>query len=196
MQDVARKGIIFIADPEAVLPPVALALQDAGMAAVVADGGWDDRHLVTTHSVDLGECGKVQVRLSELIHSDGTSDAVADVTVAKSEDGALDEAMERAIALARNFKPQPTTRQVLPPIRSQFKQRRYAETRCPAVGLRLLALFKVYNVIEHFFPYKDLMDSDWDEQLRNFIPRFEAAGNAIEYALAIAESSLISRILM
>lgn len=57
----------------------------------------------------------------------------------------------------------------------------------PAVEYRLLAAFRSWTVINYFFPYKDLMEENWDEVLKQFIPRFEAAGNAREYALTVAE---------
>jgi len=39
---------------------------------------------------------------------------------------------------------------------------------------RLLALFRYWNGIEYFYPYKQLMDKDWSEVLEAFIPRFLA----------------------
>ncbi len=37
---------------------------------------------------------------------------------------------------------------------------------------RLLALFRYWNVIYYFYPYKYLMDRSWDETLSDFIPPF------------------------
>ena len=40
----------------------------------------------------------------------------------------------------------------------------------PDAGYRLLALFRFWNIIEYWFPYRDVMDEDWDAVLREFIP--------------------------
>lgn len=45
----------------------------------------------------------------------------------------------------------------------------------PEMNYRILALFRFWNTIEYFFPYKHLMDQDWDVTFANFImPIIEA----------------------
>ena len=46
---------------------------------------------------------------------------------------------------------------------------------------RLLALFRYWNVIYYFFPYKYLMDISWDKTLEDFIPKFIEADNINKY---------------
>ena len=65
--------------------------------------------------------------------------------------------------------------------------RSYPEMSYPEKDYRLLALFRFWNVIDRFFPYKDLMDQPWDATLLEFIPKMEAAADALEYTLAVAE---------
>ena len=65
--------------------------------------------------------------------------------------------------------------------------RSYPEMAYPDREYRLLALFRFWNVIDRFFPYKELMDRTWDETLLEFIPRMDAAADALEYTLAVAE---------
>ena len=50
---------------------------------------------------------------------------------------------------------------------------------------RLIALFRFWNIIEYWFPYKDLISVDWDEVLRNFIPRFLTAEEEHQYILEL-----------
>ena len=52
---------------------------------------------------------------------------------------------------------------------------------------RLFSLFCYWNIIEYFFPYKNLMDQPWDEVLLEFIPRFQAAASEIDYHLLVKE---------
>ena len=57
----------------------------------------------------------------------------------------------------------------------------------PSKEYRLLALFRFWNVIQYFFPYKHLMDAPWDSIFVEFIPKIERAKDSLEYAFAIAE---------
>jgi C-terminal processing protease CtpA/Prc len=52
---------------------------------------------------------------------------------------------------------------------------------------RLLAVFRIWAVINYFFPYKELMGENWEAVLRQFIPRMEAAKDALDYQLTVAE---------
>lgn len=52
---------------------------------------------------------------------------------------------------------------------------------------RLLALFRYWNVVEYFFPYKYQMDQDWDEVLNEMIPKFINVKTEQEYHLAMLE---------
>jgi hypothetical protein len=57
----------------------------------------------------------------------------------------------------------------------------------PPEGDRILALFRYWNIINYFFPYRDLIDENWDVVLEDLIPTFLNAGNALELAWAMAE---------
>ncbi len=74
-----------------------------------------------------------------------------------------------------------------------FKQENaYANFETPDAGYRLLALFRYWNAIEYFFPYKDIITEDWEKVLTNFIPTFVKANDALTYRLAALE--LIAKI--
>lgn len=68
----------------------------------------------------------------------------------------------------------------------------YPEQRLPDAGYRLLALFRFWNIIEYWFPYRDLIEEDWDGVLAEFVPRLHAAEDEASYALALME--LIARV--
>ena len=58
----------------------------------------------------------------------------------------------------------------------------------PSEEYRLLALFRYWNIIQYFFPYKDVMDQDWSQVLEEFIPKVMAPeGWSEAYHLAIRE---------
>lgn len=62
----------------------------------------------------------------------------------------------------------------------------------PEKEYRLLELFKYWNIIEYFFPYKYQTDQKWNEVLTEMIPKFINSKNTIEYQLSILE--LITKI--
>jgi C-terminal processing protease CtpA/Prc len=57
----------------------------------------------------------------------------------------------------------------------------------PDEPTRLLALFRYWNMVQYFFPYRDVMDRDWLDVLPDLIPKFVRATSALEYHLAVAE---------
>lgn len=68
----------------------------------------------------------------------------------------------------------------------------YAQFDYPDTGYRLLALFRYWNIIHYFFPYKNLIEEDWNAVLTEFVPRFVEARDALNYRLAALE--IIGRI--
>lgn len=60
----------------------------------------------------------------------------------------------------------------------------YSDMVYPDDGYRLLSLYRYWNVIQYFFPYKYLTDKDWNNCLSEYIPKFLDAKNELEYELA------------
>lgn len=61
----------------------------------------------------------------------------------------------------------------------------YAELGYPDPGYRLLALFRFWNIVEYWFPDRDLIPEDWDGVLAEFVPRILSTGDADGYRLAL-----------
>ena len=59
-------------------------------------------------------------------------------------------------------------------------------------GYRLLAFMRYWNIIEYWFPYKDVIGRPWDEALHAYLPRFAEANGADE--LALVSMSLIASV--
>ena len=68
----------------------------------------------------------------------------------------------------------------------------YSDMKYPDTGFRLLSLYRYWNIIQYYFPYKNLIDEDWKNILQEFIPKFINAKNEIEYKHAVLE--LIARV--
>lgn len=54
-------------------------------------------------------------------------------------------------------------------------------------NLRLLALFRYWNQVEYFFPYKYQMEKNWDDVLEEILPKFMEPATEQEYHLAMLE---------
>jgi hypothetical protein len=68
----------------------------------------------------------------------------------------------------------------------------YDTMKYPDAGFRLLSLYRYWNIIQYYFPYKNLIEENWNEVLPEFIPKFLDASNELEYKLAVL--SLIARV--
>jgi hypothetical protein len=51
----------------------------------------------------------------------------------------------------------------------------YPQIAFPDHGYQLLALFRYWNIVQYWFPYRDLVEGDWDDVLTEFIPRIGLA---------------------
>jgi C-terminal processing protease CtpA/Prc len=75
----------------------------------------------------------------------------------------------------------------------EFKnEHSYTSMKYPDIGFRLLALYRYWNIIEYYFPYKNLIEEDWKMVLEEFLPKFVHAKDETEYSLAMLE--LIGRV--
>jgi C-terminal processing protease CtpA/Prc len=68
----------------------------------------------------------------------------------------------------------------------------YSSMKYPDAGFRLLTLYRYWNIIQYYFPYKNLIEEAWKSVLEEFIPKFIDAKDETEYTLAVLE--LIGRI--
>ncbi|SHL43565.1 S41 family peptidase [Flavobacterium saccharophilum] len=67
---------------------------------------------------------------------------------------------------------------------------KYTDFKWTNKNLRLLALFRYWNYIEYFFPYKYQMDENWDKVLNTMLPRFYAPESEKDFVLAMREISI------
>ena len=65
----------------------------------------------------------------------------------------------------------------------------YIKMKYPDEAHRLLSLFRYWNVINYFYPYRNIIGYDWDSVLNEFIPKFMNAKDSLSYHLTVAELS-------
>jgi C-terminal processing protease CtpA/Prc len=63
----------------------------------------------------------------------------------------------------------------------------YGSLEHPDAGYRLLALYRFWNIIEYWFPYRDLIEPDWNAVLEEFVPRLMGADSPEAYRTALLE---------
>jgi C-terminal processing protease CtpA/Prc len=73
-----------------------------------------------------------------------------------------------------------------------LNEKAYPEMSYPNAGYRLLALFRYWNIIQYYFPYKYAIGENWDHVLAEFIPQFIYAKNGLAYKLTLLK--LVARI--
>lgn len=59
----------------------------------------------------------------------------------------------------------------------------YSESNFPDEKKRILSLFRYWNIINYFYPCKNLMDQKWDMTLKEFLPAIVASRDSLEYHL-------------
>lgn len=59
--------------------------------------------------------------------------------------------------------------------------------RLPDEAHRLLNLYRYWNIVEYFFPYKYQTDQKWDDVLTEMIPKFRNAQHVSDYQFAVLE---------
>lgn len=71
-------------------------------------------------------------------------------------------------------------------------EKSYAKMAYPDAGYRILSLYRYWAMINYFFPYKDLIDHDWNQELSTALPGFVEAKDTKAYVLATLK--IISKI--
>jgi hypothetical protein len=68
-----------------------------------------------------------------------------------------------------------------------INEKPYIQITNPDAGFRLLCLFRYWNIIQYFFPYKDLIVEDWNSVIPIFMPKFLKANDSLSYRLTTLE---------
>lgn len=63
----------------------------------------------------------------------------------------------------------------------------YSKMPYPDGGFRLLSLYRYWNMINYFFPYKHLIDGGWNNKLKEYLPLFINAKDELAYELAAVQ---------
>lgn len=155
-------------------------LQAAG-AKIIQVGKRSEIPNTPPRPVLLTDGVQVRLRLTEFVHPNGSLQFRADAQIPGAT--ASDESI---LAAVRQSAPEKAA--ALPaPILREMKDHPYPQMSFPSEEYRLLALFRFWNVIHYFFPYKHLTDKPWNTVLTDFIPQFLANKTQLDYEMTVAE---------
>ena len=70
-------------------------------------------------------------------------------------------------------------------------EERYSKCTFPNIDYQLLSLFRLWNAIQYYFPYKYLLKDNWNEILLNHIPLFLEITSRMDYESALLQKSMI-----
>lgn len=165
-------------------------LQIAHRAKVVYEGYFDLEGGIESYDMTLPDSLTVRMRVTEIIKTDGTLTFDPDLVLPFTTDTTLMDSPP--VQLALNML---TGKRVAPPVIGRQAQivvpnipeMTYADMAYPDVEYRLLALFRLWNIVGYFSPLQSGMTDAWDSALTEFIPRMEAASDSLDYVLTLAE---------
>lgn len=63
----------------------------------------------------------------------------------------------------------------------------YSEMLYPDAGFRLLTAYRYWNMLQYFFPYRYLTDTDWNLVMKESIPALQNASDTISYLNAVKQ---------
>ncbi len=68
----------------------------------------------------------------------------------------------------------------------------YQGVKLPDSGFQILALYRLWNIIEYWYPYRDVIGENWNQVLTEFLPKIALAKTSDEFQLELL--ALIARV--
>jgi hypothetical protein len=177
--------VVFITGERSAIPSFATALANAGQAVFVAVGKFPLHSAVDHCQMALGDGTMVTLRTSELVDRDGYSAEPAPMSTLRA-DASESEVLAAAVQLARprsggRRRSSSMSSTPLPDYGWQADAR-FATADVPAVEERVLAAYRVWNVLHFFHGARDYVTP-----LAEVVSTLESATSRRDYELALAE---------
>jgi hypothetical protein len=180
--------VVFIVDERSVIPPFATGLASSGLATFVSVGTFPLHSTADHCQISLRDGSLVTLRTSELVDGDGYSAEPAPM-ITLSPTALESDVIAAAAQLARprsgRRRASGMTTFPLPEYRWEVDET-YATLEAPSPEQRVLAAYRLWNVVEFFYGSPELLP-DWDMELPTMIAKMEHASTRRDYELALAE---------
>lgn len=192
---IEAKRVVFVLGEVSALPGIAVPLRALGRAAIVSPRALDDYAFSYTRRVDLGEGFFADVRVSDGVYGGALIDMQADRIMPTSGDDDS-PAIRAAVELAREAQAERTASDrgdARAPTHAEVvaapvwrPDNRYESIDDPGLEYRILAAYRLWNVIHYFYPYLELL-GDWDPVLPMAVAELDAANGSRDYVRAVAK---------
>ena len=178
--------VAFIINHNSSFSEMLSGMQASNNAAIIQDGDEPPNSSSGTYTMELPDKLMARIRTLELINPDGSIELQPDAIVSTTPTD--DVPLREAVRSVHENKPRAKSNRTAPPsLQVSQKDKPYAEMQFPATEYRLLGLFRFWNVVHYFFPYKHLIGDSWFSVLQRYIPKFEANKDATDYQLTVLE---------
>lgn len=174
------KRVVWIANNYSDLPIVAISQNVQGKGIILNESEEVTQLLPLSQTFDFSDNLTIKFRTAELLIGNGQ--------------------LPKALVYSANNNPLPIAERLLnseipfqirsnqdSPQKPKEIDKDTFSLEYPSIGYRVLAAAKIYNVIEMFFPYHQFMDKNWKGVLKESLPEFITATNAVEYGLTVAK---------
>lgn len=181
-----NKHTVFLVNSRSLLPKFALAMQQSGDAVVIAHGPITETVAGNAKEIRLSSNVEAVVRTHEFVDNRGFR---PDVSL--SERTTNDSVIESALSIFARWNSEKRKgerlRGVIPRKNVTSEPISPVKQSLPSAEERVLALFKIWNIFDYFYPNRDLLPESWDDVLIKFLPKFYDADTSRAYALTVAE---------
>jgi C-terminal processing protease CtpA/Prc len=163
------------------------AIQQEGIAKVIADDNLGNFEPAAIYSMILSDSVNVNIRLSEVIYSNGNKTFSPDVVIHRNKLKTEDSLIHTAIRLFK-LKTEIKSPSALQ-LQNTFvtgKVEGYDSLAYPSASLRLLGLMRYWSAIEYFCANKDRITKNWDSVLYEYVPKLLQAEDSLDYTLTVA----------
>ncbi|MBC7868524.1 MAG: hypothetical protein H7X88_13395, partial [Gloeobacteraceae cyanobacterium ES-bin-316] len=164
-----------------------LSLRAAGKCLVVYEGSGPGYAPGKILKIPVADAQIFNLRTSDLVFGENDPAPAPDMIINKitdfSEDGSF---LQQCVALLNKGLPAGITGNN--PLSLKYVIPRFEDTQTGfmvSTGYRLFALYNHWNAIQYFFPYKHLLQKDWNNILEEHLPAFIQAKDSVEYNFAL-----------
>lgn len=163
------------------------AMQNEGIAKVVADGSLRNFDPIYTYPIELTDSVSLNLRLSEVVYANGSTTFSPDSIVVPNNYKTDDTLIHVAIDILRSNREgrKLMSKQIRNSVVSS-QVAGYESSTFPSAPLRLLGLMRFWSAINYFCPNKDRITKNWDSVLYEYVPGFLQAKDSVDYALTVA----------
>ncbi|MGC1380448.1 MAG: S41 family peptidase [Candidatus Baltobacteraceae bacterium] len=169
----APHNVAFVVNANTVVPDLAVALVRDGEAVIFSDGPAPALLGGSVASLPLDDNLTAQFRTSEYSDLASAQTYAQPLPATQNPVSAAAAWLESHGPTTRRFDPAPPAK-----LANDMAAGRYY---FPDEAHRVLAVFKIYNVIRYFFPYRNLMHDDWGAATLQAIANVRAARDERAY---------------